>query len=131
MLTDHEKFRVQDQGGKNDFFFEVNFNKEDEKTNDCKVVKVVFPNKQEAYIKREHLHAILFAIGNEEQQQKLIPQKVVHSRWYETILSVKATKDIRKGEQITFPVRLSMPDQTEEVIGDLKKKVNKGIIVPK
>ena len=119
-----------DNGGKNDFFLEVNWNPDDETTNECKVLKITFPDKSVAYIKKEHLNAVLFAIGTEVEQRQMIPQKLVKTRWYETVLSVKATKDIRRGENITFPVKLSLPDQTDEIIGNIKKK-DSGILLPK
>jgi len=62
----------------------------------------------------------MFAIGNAEEQRKSIPQRISHSRWYDTVVSVKATKDIRKDEKITFPIRISLPAYEEEVLGQGK-----------
>jgi len=117
-----------DKNGKNDVFFEVNW-KDKVDINNCQVVKVTLGEK-EAYIKRDELNAFLFAIGREEDQQKMIPQKLTKVRWYETVVGVKATKDIRKGEQINFPIKLSLPAVEKEIIGDVKKRQS-NIIVPR
>ena len=118
MIDRHEKFRMPDESGKeNHFFMEVNWKADDEKSNECKVIKVTFPDKSEAYLKREYLHAVIFAISKEEEQRNLVPQKLTNVKWYETVLSVKATKDIRKGENITFPIKLSLPPTEKETIG--------------
>ena len=115
MIKGYEKLRIPDQNKTNDFFIEVNWT-EERKIQGCKILRVTFPNGQEAYVKKDHFYAILFAIGNETEQRKMIPQTVQKVKWYETILSVKAKKDIRKGENITFPIKISIPAPSEEVI---------------
>ena len=132
MMIDHQKFRVPDQsGGKGDFFAEVNWNPEDKETNECGVIKFTFPDKTQAYVKREHLHAILFAMGSPSEQKKMIPTTLTKTRWYETVVSVTAKKDIYKGEQITFPIKLSLPLSREEVIGGFEKPKESQILLPK
>lgn len=128
MLETHQKFRMMDLGKKNNFFIEVNWEPENEKINQCKVLKVTFPNQDSAFIERKHLLELVFAIGKPEHQRKLIPQTIKRVRWYETVVGVKATKDIAKGETINFPIKLSLPDIHEEVIGSLGKRLlNKGL----
>lgn len=131
MIDTHEAFKMKDISGKNDLLIEVNWNPKDEKSNGCKVLKLTYPDKTTAYIKKEYLNSVLFAIGNEEEQRKMIPQIMRRVRWYETVLSVKATKDIRKGEQITFPIKLSLPSEEKEIIDSLKKKGDKLILPQK
>ena len=75
--------------------------------------------------------AILFAIGNEAEQRKMIPQKLTRVKWYETVVSVKATKDIRKGENITFPIKITLPSVEEEVIREVKRESNLGLLTAK
>ena len=115
MIQGYERIRVPDLQKTNDFFVDVNWVK-DPKISGCKVLRVTFPNGTQAFVRREHLHAILFAIGTEEQQRELIPQTMQRVKWYETIVSVKARKDIRKGENITFPIKISLPEISQEVI---------------
>jgi hypothetical protein len=125
MLTTHEQLRVPDENKENDLILEVNWNPKDDKTNNCKMIRVVLPDGKVAMIRKEHLVAVLFAMGNEEEQRKMIPQTLHHVRWYETILSVRAKKTIEKGELITFPIKLSLPSLEQEALGQIKKDVAK------
>lgn len=120
MLDTYEKFRIKDESGDNHFFVEVNWDLKDKKINECKLLKITFPDGKIAYVKRELMHEMLFAIGDAESQKKMIPQKVIHTKWLETVLGIKATKDIRKGEMINVPVKISLPSQEEEIIGKLR-----------
>lgn len=129
MIQTYEKFRLPDENKQNDFYMEVNWNPEDKKTNDCKLIKVTFPNGKSAIIKREYLNQILFAIGNPEDQKKLIPQNFETVHWRETVLGIKATKDIKKDEMINFPIKISFPcTLVREAIGEeaWKREVAKG-----
>jgi hypothetical protein len=121
MEKNYNKFRLVDQAGKKDLIIEVNWNEKEEETNGSKVLKLTYPNGENAYVKREYFNSLLFVLGTPEEQQKMIPQKLTKARWYETVLSVKATKDIKKGENITFPIKLTMPVQEEEIIGKIAK----------
>ena len=120
MIEKYDKFRISDLNKEKDFFIEVNY-KDDPETNQCKILKITFPNKDVAYVKRDQLMAFLFAIGRPEDQRKMIPQTIRRTRWYETVIGVKATKDIRKGEMMNFPIKISLPDVSEEVISEIKK----------
>ena len=125
MLLEHEKFLLVDKNGKYKLFAEINWEPNNQNTNEGKVLKFTCPGGEELYVDRKILNEMLFAIGRPEDQQKLIPQKLTRTRWYETVLSVKATKDIRKGEEIVFPIKLSLPAIEEEVIGEIKKSKTK------
>ena len=113
MIKDYQKFRMLDENKRNNFFIEVNWNKE---VSDCKILKITFPDRKQSIIKKEHLLAVLFAIGSESEQRRMVPQKLTQVKWYETVVSIKATKDINKGEQITFPIKITLPSTEEEVI---------------
>lgn len=127
MISDFQKFILPDANKKNNIKAEVNWNPTDVNSNECKIIKFILPNGKESYIKRDDLNEILFAIGKAEDQRRLIPQKLTHVKWYETVVGVKATKDIKKGEVINFPIKLSLPAGEEEVIGEPK---GSSIIVP-
>ncbi len=128
MLKDAEKWRMLDTAKQNNFFIEANWRPEDEATNEGKILKFTFPDGKVSYIKRDDLNQILFAIGTPADQRKMIPQTLTKVKWYETVLSVKANKDIRKGEQITFPIKLTMPATEEKVVGEVKGNKSKFII---
>ena len=121
MIKTYEKFRIVDLAGKPAVEIEVNWELNNTEMNECKVLKFNYPDGTVSYVKRELLNQLLFAIGTPEEQRKLIPQKLTKVRWYETILGVKATKDIRKGEMINFPIKISLPPIEEEVISELAK----------
>lgn len=130
MLENWEKFVMIDQAKRNNFFAEVNWNLKDEKTNKCQVIKFTFPNGDKAYIKKKHLFEMLFAIGAPKEQQKMIPQVIRRSRHYETKIGVTTTRDIKKGEKLVFPLKLTLPTFEEEAIAELKHKLHrKGKII--
>lgn len=116
MLRTYEKFRLTDLGGQSEFFVEVNYSR-DKKVKDCQVLKFTFPDGKQAVISKRHILGMLFTMGTEDEQQKLTPQTLTKQRWYETILAIKAKRDIYKGENINVPVKLSLPDYREEVFG--------------
>lgn len=128
MLKQHEKFRLIDQAGKQDFYCEVNWRENDEETNECKIFKFTFPDGTECHVERKHLLEILFACGKEEDQRNMIPQTLETIHHYKTVLGIKATKDVHKGEMINFPIELSVPCGAlrQDVIGSLPKEYKKG-----
>lgn|SRR3990167_8829459 len=129
MLTEHEKFRMIDESQKNDFFIEVNWEENNEELNNCKILKVTFPDGTISYLQRKYLLEVLFAIGKAEDQQKMIPQTLETIHHYKTVLGIKAKNDIHKGEMINFPIELSVPCSAlkQEVIDKLPKEYKKGI----
>jgi hypothetical protein len=133
MIKDHQKFKLIDLNNKPAGIVEVNWNPKDESTNECKVLKFIYPDGSTSFVERKILNELLFVIGKPEDQRKMIPQTIKRVRWHETVLSVKAHKDIRKGENITFPIKITLPSIEEEVIGELAKqlKVPKGLITKK
>lgn len=125
MIKSYEKFRLVDEGKRNEFYLEVNWNEKDPKSNECKLIKVTFPNGETCIIRRDILVSVLFAFGTEEQQQKMIPQKISQVRFLKTTLGIKATRDIHKGEMINIPVDLKLPSIEEEVIGSIREFAQK------
>ena len=124
MITSHEKFNIIDPKlGSQDFFWEVNWNPNDEATNECKVIRMTLPDKSIVFVSRKVLLEILFAIGKPEDQQKMIPQTLETIHHYKTVLGIKASKDIGKGEMINFPIELSVPCAAlnQDVIGGVPK----------
>jgi hypothetical protein len=129
MITEYQKFRIPDHSGKNHIEAEVNWN-DDDAINECKVIKLTFPDGNKSFVKREDLNQILFSIGNADDQKKLIPQKIQLVHWYESKVGVRATKDIKRGEQVVFPVKFSVPCTNKDVIGAAKKEKSHGIWTP-
>jgi len=119
MIDEYEKLVLPDENSGKDIIVEVNY-EDNPATDQCKILKLTLPDIKNVFIKKEYLMSLMFAIGNAEEQRKSIPQRISHSRWYDTVVSVKATKDIRKDEKITFPIRISLPAYEEEVLGQGK-----------
>lgn len=138
MISDYEKFNIIDcNGKKTGITVEVNWKPKDEESNECKILKITLPDGIRYYIPKTGFMSLLWAIGNSQEQMDMIPKKVRRVKWYETLLGITATKDIRKGEMINVPVRISLPTIGEEIIGEVKKyykqkekKTVSGIIVP-
>lgn len=127
MITDPEKFNVKDKSGKTDVTFEVNWNPLDEDTNECKVLKIRI-GKEETYIATGDLRTILFAISNPEEQRKAMPIQMVTQRRYQTILGVKADKDIKKGEMVNFKVDIPLPPIDKEIMLEATRQIKRGIV---
>lgn len=114
-----------DENRQNEFFIEVNRNPKDPKSNDCQLITFIHPDGSETTVKREHLMSMIFAFGTEDQQKRLIPQKISQVRFLKTVLGIRATKAIAKGEMINIPVDLKLPSIEEEVIGSIKQFADK------
>lgn len=115
MVENHQKFLLGEEG-EHRFFMEVNW-EDHERSNHCKLIKVTFPDGKETYVKREHIHSMLFAISNETQQAQIIPYKQETIRNLETMLGITATKNIQKGEKINVRVKIPIPLDKQEKIG--------------
>ena len=120
MLNTHEKFLFDDK--RNKFFAEINW-EDNQETNECKIIKFTFPDGKDCYVPKKLLIEMLFAIGDKEEQMKMIPQKISRSKWYETVISVKVNKRIEKGELLIFPLKITLPTVEEEVVAEIKKGI--------
>ena len=124
MIKNYEKLRIPDESKLNDMLIEVNWSPYDKSSMDCRLIRVTLGG-QTAVIRKDHFMGFLFTIGTQEEQRKMIPTTERRSRWYETVISVKAKKDIRKGEDITFPLKLTLPTMEQEAISELKRDMIK------
>ncbi|MCK9370410.1 hypothetical protein M0R04_10920 [Candidatus Dojkabacteria bacterium] len=113
---------MPDLNKQNDWFLEVNWNPKDKKINDCKIVRVTFPDGKEALIEREKLHAVLFAIGRADEQRELVPQTQTRVMKFKKLLKVKAFKNMEKGEELIFPYEFEVPIAQIETIGKAPKQ---------
>ena len=131
MLETHEKFRIIDKNNRSTgVILEVNWNPDDEKTNKCQVIKMTYDNK-EYFVDRNLFLEFVFAIGRPEDQQKMVPQKIYNVKWYETVLGITATKDIKKGEKINVPIKLTLPAHEQDTISDVRRPSgSSNLIVP-
>ena len=122
MLETHEKFRIIDKNNRSTgVVLEVNWNPDEMTTNKCQVIKMTTSEDKEYFIDRNLFLEFVFSIGRPEDQQKMVPQKIYNVRWYETILGIKATKDIKKNEMINVPIKLTLPVREGETISDVRR----------
>ena len=121
MIKSHQSFRFSDRGTGIEFFAEVNWNGFD----NCEKVRFSFPGGEKVVIPRDALNAMLFAIGKPEDQMKMIPEVQTTNRHYDTVVSVRAKKRIEAGEEITFPISLTLPTLEQEIIAEAKRDVLK------
>ena len=128
MIIEPEKFKIIDQSGKNTIEIEVNWRPEDEKINECKVLRIKI-NGEEGYVALGDLRTILFACSNPKEQRKMLPIQMVTQRKWQTVLGVKADHDIKKGEIVNFKVDIPLPPIEEEIMYQAQR-IAKNNIVP-
>lgn len=93
---------------------------------------------KEAIIERDDLYALMMLFGNEKQQEELIPVQQVKVRAITRMLKVRAQRDLRRGQVISFPYTYFVPEAIYERLlssrdyqapglstPDLEKHVNK------
>jgi len=115
MLTEHEIFKIEGAGG-SPLHLEVNWNALDEETNNCKKVKVVYPDNTSVVLNFDNLLASVFAMGKQEDQPGMVPHKIQSIRNYETMLGITASKDIKKGDKLNVRVKIPLPLTQEQLV---------------
>jgi len=138
MMEDFNKYKFPDKKNNKGLVFEVNYSTDD-KVFPCKMIKW-YVGDEMGFIEAKHLFEFLFTIGSRNEQRKMIPQELTRVKHYETIIGIKATKDIRKGEMINVPISITLPTEREEAIAEIKhdiinpikvdRRTKGGIIVP-
>ncbi len=119
MIEEPRQFELPDMSGRgNNIILAVNWSK-DSKVKNCRAIRIKM-GKQESIIDKEHLNSMLFIFGNEEEQRKLLPQKVLKTKHIKKVVEVTAKKDIKKGEKIVFPISFTMPSEEEAILKSYK-----------
>jgi len=78
-----------------------------------KAFKITVDGK-EAILERDDLYALLMLFGDEEQQSDLIPVQQTQVRAITRLITVKAKKDIKRGEEIKFAYEYFVPGRVYE-----------------
>ena len=113
MIREHRRFSIQDTSGRgNDIEMEVNWNKQ---VAGNKFIKFQLAGK-EAIISYNHLWTLLFMTANEKQQEDMLPTKTERVRIYNTLVDIKAKKDIKKGDTIRIPMSISQNSKGQLLI---------------
>lgn len=117
MIEGYEKLRIPNTE-KKEVTLEVNWS-DSEDVQDCKLLRITFPGQPPVHVKKEHFHALMFTIGNPEEQKNLIPQSIIKKRRFEGLVQITATKDIKKGEKIITRCFHDLPEEVTSKVGPL------------
>lgn len=103
LFEEYNKATLRDVSSRgNDIEAEINFDKRSD------VVKLTLGDKQ-AVIPTRELHALVWAIADEEQRDRLIPVKQTRIGKIMKTHKVKVIKDIRKGEFLNVRCETNIP----------------------
>lgn len=113
MLKNNAQAVIEDVLGKNPVTFDVNF---DEEHKDCVKISIGNESPIESIVKYTDLFSFMFALGTKEQQAKMIPIQEEKGIEYMKKVGVRATKDIKEGEELIFNIKIHVPTVIEEQI---------------
>ena len=105
MIHSPERFRVPTKGpDKVDFF--LNWTRA---VDNCEYVKMQVNGGNAILIPKSAFLRIALLLGNEEEQDSLIPTKSVRIRQFRKEFTIKVLEDVRKGEEIKFTGTFDVP----------------------
>ena len=112
MIKESRKLNVQDMSGKGkDLELLVNWTSV---VKDCKYIQFKI-GQEKCVIKKEHFLYLSFLIADDAEQDKIIVAELTNVQNRNTIITIQATKDIKKGEELNIPVTISTNPKTGEV----------------
>jgi len=76
---------------------------------DGEYIKLRVNDGEDMVIPRSSFCKVAMLIANEEEQMAMIPTKSVSVRHLSKIVTIKLTKDCRRGEEIRIPVSFDIP----------------------
>jgi len=109
------KLLVEDLSGRGEnVIFQINWNK---LVRNKGYIKIQIGDK-EAVVDRDHLWSILFMLGSEEEQDKLITPFVKQTavQKFFKVIGVTTTRIIGKGEMINVPIEFTFNPETKQII---------------
>lgn len=112
--NERQKLVLEDISGRgNDIVCDINWNNNVR----GKFIKLTIGDVT-AVVKKDHLYGIMFMLGDEDQQQKLVnkfTRKYPVTKFFKMI-GVTTTKDIHKGEMINIPIEFTYNPETNQII---------------
>ena len=117
MIKGNRKLALQDLSNRgNDVSLEVNWNRSRAVKN-CKHIKVKIGDGAEAIISQNHLFALLMAISPPKEQERMVENYMDYQevRNHQTVVDIKASVDIQKGQIFSVPMTISVNSATGEV----------------
>ena len=85
---------------------------------------------EEAIFSLGDIRTILFALSDNKAQRDMLPIQMVTQRKYQTVLGVKADRDIKKGEMVKFKVDIPLPPIEKEIAQEAARQLRQGLIRP-
>jgi len=85
---------------------EVNWNEE---VKPCEKIRITVDGKEQI-IDRADFYSMMFVFGDEAQQEQLIPVERLKVREITRLLTIRAKKDMKRGEKMLFPYTYYIPD---------------------
>ena len=113
MLNNYQKLVLPDKSGKsNDIFAEINWNE----ASKGQYVRFTLGDKQ-CIVKKDHLYSILFILGNEKEQDKIISPFVKQTRVtkFTKMIGITTGKNIGKGELINVLLEFTFNPETNQM----------------
>lgn len=86
--------------------------------------------EEEAIFSLGDIRTILFALSDTKAQRDMLPIQMVTQRKYQTVLGIKADRDIKKGEMINFKVDIPLPPIEKEIAQEAARQLRQGLIRP-
>ncbi len=109
------KLLVEDLSGRGEnVIFQINWNK---LVKNKGYIKIQIGDKQ-AVVDREHLWSILFMLGSEKEQDKLVSPfiKQTSVKKFFKMIGITTNRTIGKGEMINIPIEFTFNPETNNII---------------
>ena len=133
MIEEAQKFGIEDLSGRTKCsIFAVPKKVEvpdGEPTYTLETVEIEIDDKK-AIIALGDLRSIIFGLSDPKAQRDLLPIQMVTQRRYQTVLGVKASKNIKKGEMVNFKVDIPLPPIEKEIAQEAARQLRSGQMRP-
>lgn len=106
MINGPERFRVPTVG-KDKVEFLVNWTKA--AVDNCQFIKMRINGKNDILLLKGVLMKLALYLGNEEEQDSLIPTKSIQIHQFRKEFTIKVLEDLKKGQEIKFVGSFDVP----------------------
>jgi SET domain-containing protein len=120
MLKNKNTVKLKDLEGKNKVIVDINFRKEDPE-----VVKITMGDRF-AIVSRKELFGVALVLGKPQEYEDLLeltPPKEIEVIQHTRAITVKATKDIKEGEEVVFNIQYEVPKRIIEYLGGSREVI--------
>lgn len=120
MLKNKNTVKLKDLEGKNKVIVDINF-----RETDPEVVKITMGDKF-AVVDRKELFGVALVLGKPQEYEELLDssqKKEVEVVNHTRAITVKATKDIKAGEEVVFNIQYEVPKRIIEYLGGSREVI--------